>query len=41
VVFEESGHYPFIEQAREFWAVVGGFLSEYSSDTAKELGVSL
>lgn len=27
VYFERSGHYPFIEEAQDFWRVAGGFLS--------------
>jgi proline iminopeptidase len=25
VTFKHSGHYPFIEEAEQFWQVVGGF----------------
>lgn len=28
VVFERSGHYPFIEEAEQFWSEAGAFLSE-------------
>jgi pimeloyl-ACP methyl ester carboxylesterase len=32
VVFEMSGHYPFIEEARAFWPMVGDFLGGQSAD---------
>ena len=32
VVFEKSGHYPFIEEARAFWTVLGDFLGGQNAD---------
>jgi pimeloyl-ACP methyl ester carboxylesterase len=32
VVFERSGHYPFIEEQGAFWAAIGGFLAGGRAD---------
>jgi pimeloyl-ACP methyl ester carboxylesterase len=35
VVFERSGHYPFVEEPDAFWASVGGFLAEHTEPTVE------